>query len=124
MLVANEFRAVEAIAGYSVDLSETDPLRGAIESLGLSESVFYDRLYVSLPNLETEIRSHLEESNSITFVMGKAGTGKTTIVRKVVRALQRALQSHPPGERTISPGCICILPDRIAWTRNTTRGEG
>ncbi len=93
----NEFRAVEAVNGYGVDMAESHPLWTVARTLGLSSDGFYEDnegeegtgLYVDLPALRDEIRSHIVAGKPIIWISGSVGTGKTTFVRYVLRDLQK-----------------------------------
>ena len=64
---------------------------------GLETTTFFENLddsfhyeaYPSRPNLKEQIQSFLESDNTVLILMGEAGTGKTQLLREIVRQLKR-----------------------------------
>ncbi len=85
-------RQLEAVLSYGVDgLSELVSRTTVLGQFGLSSDVFFDKLYVSRPLTEAEIKSQFEAGTLHSFLVGSIGCGKTTLLHFAVREYSKEL---------------------------------
>ncbi len=86
---SNKFKIFESIMTYCVDVTYTDLENdNYINEFGLTQTIFYDELYLQRKDKEEKIKQALTESTKPLLVFGFPGTGKTTIVTKVLKDLR------------------------------------
>lgn len=93
-MVANySFNAIEAVLTYAIDRSYGEEYHTTLlNEMGLNEKTFYDQMYLGRPK-EIDIKKALTLTYQPTLVYGFPGTGKTSVVRKVL--FEIALETKP-----------------------------
>lgn len=85
-------QAFEKVALYAVDSPEYSEPNEETSGLPLNRSVFCTTLYVSRPDLETEVREHLTGRMFPVYLAGHCGAGKTSLLNRVLDDLEAELK--------------------------------
>lgn len=84
----DEFQLFKSVLTYSIDNSNHESNR-ILELIGLNSKVFFENgLYCAREKSENQISKLINSSDGLIKVFGNPGTGKTTIVSKVLKAYE------------------------------------
>ena len=79
----------QCILTYNLDNNSVS-IPSTLKDLGFTKQLFFDRLYIQREKKEQEIKESLLHEQGIFLLVGFPGTGKTTLVSKVLADLQSA----------------------------------
>src|SRR5688572_13601474 len=81
-----KFKLFESILTYAVDENPDSAIRDCEELF--SEKVFFEKAYIERSKKEIELEEEILKDSDHTYFIGQPGTGKTTILRKVLNKIK------------------------------------
>ncbi|HVU95427.1 MAG TPA: ATP-binding protein [Puia sp.] len=88
MAKEEDFKNLESILTYAVDEDYDNNLDSYLKRLNFNEAVFFRTTYIPRVAKEAELESEILKDHCHTYFVGQPGTGKTTILRKVLHKIQ------------------------------------
>ncbi|MFT3676581.1 MAG: hypothetical protein QM781_11830 [Chitinophagaceae bacterium] len=82
------YKAFEALVTYAVDEISDGQEFNILKDFGFNEESFFKEVYISREKKEREIEIELRKHQAAIIVKGYPGTGKTTIIRKILSKLK------------------------------------
>lgn len=89
-----QFRYFMTTLNFGVDLIEATANQSISSFLRLNEDTFFGSLYEPFPDAERRLSAYLQAGDLLVYVQGRPGSGKSSLVRKVVRTLESERRLH------------------------------